>query len=422
MHVGLISSRWHPAPGGVERHTRDLARTLIARGHSVSAFCLARAGDAARHDTIVEGVRVRRWRAATAPASVLDLVDDPDADRAVRAWLAELRPDLVHVHHFTGLGHGVLEVVSDAGVPTVVTLHDYWSLCPRGQMWSADGKSCWTPEAAACGECQGRTWPGLASGPDLARRRTERAFAALRRASVLVAPSQAVADAYARGGLDVGVRIVANGTDSSALAQRVRELRRSVSTGTGAPGTRLVFLGSVQPTKGALQLALIVHRLELPALTFDVHGPLEPYHGDASYVAALQRLAELDRRIRLHGPFAPSDLASVLALADAVAVPSCWEEPYGLVAREAVAAGLRVFASRRGGLAELAREAPDHCVLLGSEEEWSDALHAFGTERGSLALDAPLPLMLEGTLEAMTDRIEAIYRDLESAHADSQAA
>ena len=37
-----------------------------------------------------------------------------------------------------------LEVLAAAAVPTVLTLHDYWLFCPRGQMFHADEEACAT--------------------------------------------------------------------------------------------------------------------------------------------------------------------------------------------------------------------------------------------------------------------------------------
>ena len=47
------------------------------------------------------------------------------------------------------------------GRPLVVSLHDYWLLCPRGQMLRNDGVVCEAPLAATCGACLAATWPHL---------------------------------------------------------------------------------------------------------------------------------------------------------------------------------------------------------------------------------------------------------------------
>jgi glycosyltransferase involved in cell wall biosynthesis len=55
----------------------------------------------------------------------------------------------------------------------------------------------------------------------------------------------------------------------------------------------------------------------------------------------------------LAGPLARHDLWATMAGASVLLVPSLWDEPFGLVAAEAQAAGTPVLATRRGALPEV---------------------------------------------------------------------
>lgn len=70
-------------------------------------------------------------------------------------------------------------------------------------------------------------------------------------------------------------------------------------------------------------------------------------------------------RVVLAGPMQRQELADLFALASVVAVPSR-DEPFGLVALEAVAAGKRVVATRTGGLADFL--APPIATLVPPED------------------------------------------------------
>ena len=105
--------------------------------------------------------------------ALADVVRNPRSEEALAAWVAETAPQLVHVHHLTGFGLGALERLARMGTPTVMTLHDYWSLCPRGQMLHADGSLCARPEPDRCAACLAGTWAhlmpsgtGRAEGPE----------------------------------------------------------------------------------------------------------------------------------------------------------------------------------------------------------------------------------------------------------------
>ena len=72
---------------------------------------------------------------------------------AAAAAVAEFRPDVAHVHHLTCLSTDLVRHLSDAGVPVVLTLNDYWLLCHRGQLVDRDGRRLRGPVSGACGRC-----------------------------------------------------------------------------------------------------------------------------------------------------------------------------------------------------------------------------------------------------------------------------
>ena len=133
-----------------------------------------------------------------------------------------------------------------------------------------------------------------------------------------------------------------------------------------------------------LELARAVVLADVPGLTLEVHGPRPSYHGDLSYVQALETLAAEDPRIRLHGPYPLHQRAEVLATLDAVAVPSLWEESFGLSAREARAASLPVLASRIGGLRQLEGDPGVQFLDPRNPGRWADAIRSlsFGPVTG----------------------------------------
>ncbi len=177
LDVGFVCRSWALERGAVEEHSLELARGLAARGHRVHVLCLDERGASAPYATqieVIDGVDVRRMACGAAAQSALaDLVVDARADNVVTAWLAEVPCDVVHVHHLAGFGAGALRAIAALGRPLVVTLHDYWLLCPREQMCSASGELCAQPLASVCGPCLARTWPQLLPSKGADRRGRE---------------------------------------------------------------------------------------------------------------------------------------------------------------------------------------------------------------------------------------------------------
>jgi glycosyltransferase involved in cell wall biosynthesis len=402
LTLGLIGLGWYPDIGGVESHTRDLARELAARGHRLAALALDTAAGLEPYGVAtgtVEGVAVTRMAYRYHDhRALIDLVASPRAEAVVRRWAEDGRFDLVHVHHASGFGLGVLPCLAALGVPAVMTLHDYWGLCPRGQMVRTDGEVCREASPPRCAPCLARTWPHLmpstggerrgAGGriesstgevrtdEDAARARDAYALACLRSAARLFTPSPATRTAFVRAGLEEErIQVVENGVDVDELARASAALRAAAPA---RAELRLGVLGTVLPSKGALELAQAVVAARIPELTLEIHGALPSYHGDTRYVEALRALAAREPSVRVHGPFDHGELPAILAALDGVAAPSRWNEVYGLTVREARAAGLPVLVSDAGALADVAEGGRAGLVVPADDRAaWVSALQRF---------------------------------------------
>jgi glycosyltransferase involved in cell wall biosynthesis len=112
------------------------------------------------------------------------------------------------------------------------------------------------------------------------------------------------------------------------------------------PGLGLVFAGRLSAEKGAAEAIAI-------ALMADERIDLYGTAYDEDYAQALRQRHKGDPRVTFHEALPRADLWPRLASARAVLCPSDWDEPFGLVAAEAQAAGTPVVAFARGGLTEI---------------------------------------------------------------------
>lgn len=71
------------------------------------------------------------------------------------------------------------------------------------------------------------------------------------------------------------------------------------------------------------------------------------------YVKELQRIADNRDDITFTGYVLPPEMPSLLAAADIAVIPSKWEEPFGLVVLEAMAAGLKIVTTNSGAIPEI---------------------------------------------------------------------
>lgn len=68
-------------------------------------------------------------------------------------FVAEVKPDVFHVHTLMGLPRELLELMKQAGVRIVYTSHDYFGLCPKVNFIDSRGEVCDGAAKEKCAEC-----------------------------------------------------------------------------------------------------------------------------------------------------------------------------------------------------------------------------------------------------------------------------
>ena len=222
---------------------------------------------------------------------------------------------------------------------TVYYIHDHEPICPRTYAY--------TPLRHNCTRAGG-VWPCILCAPlcrgwksalrrVFAQGRRKRAMARFRRLVVI--------SEFMKG------RLVANGIPAEKIAVEPPVIRK-VETGESVPRSPLpvprvdlLFAGQLIRGKGVQLLLAALARLKTPR-TLDIVGTgnMEPK------LKALAAELGIADRVRFNGfQQNPQDW---MRAARCVVVPSFWQEPYGLVAAEAVALGRPVVAFAIGGLPE----------------------------------------------------------------------
>lgn len=359
MRILLLAHGLPPeSVGGVEQHVSGLCRALVDAGHDVEIYSRTAAPEHAQGELLDDdgGICpvtrvVYRFEGVD---SLEGLYCQDVLDGALESFLSTRRFDIAHVHHLTGLSTGALRILKGAGVPTVLTLHDYWLMCPRGQMWHQRGELCEVVETGRCAECLVATFPhwlGDGEGHEVVERLHARAQSDLSLPEALVVPSPRVVAPFVALGVDpTRIQVVENGVDTGALGNLPLP-----DTDPGRP-LRIGFLGTAIPTKGLHILVQALQRLPVGAATLDIHGNDVPYHGEEGYLDRILASLGPDDRVVYHGPYQTDDLPTILSAVDVVAAPALWNEAFGLTVREGLAAGRPAVVSRIGGLQDAVRD------------------------------------------------------------------
>ncbi len=417
MRILLVSHGLPPeSVGGVEQHVEGLARALCARGHEVAIYTrTGRAGPA--QGTLVDDppghlpCRVSRvvYR-HEGLQGLATLYRDDVLDAAFARYLGDTRFDVVHVHHLTGISCGILDRLRTTGIRVVLTLHDYWLICARGQMWHRTGTVCAQVEPERCAACLEPTFGGLPAGvaPAHLAQLHAQALGWLRGVDQIVVPSAAVLPPFAALGLATDrFRVVGNGVDTLALEQvpAPPEVR--------AGPLRVGYLGTLIPSKGLDVLVDAIALLPPGTASLDIFGNAVPYHGDAGFLTRVFSRLTPESAVRYHGPYRTEALPRILGDLDVVVAPALWQEAFGLTVREAMAAGRPVVVSRIGGLAEAVATGAEGCVVApGDREGLAAALATLAGDRRQLvAMGRAARRQSRGFL-TMAAELEAIYREV----------
>jgi glycosyltransferase involved in cell wall biosynthesis len=217
----------------------------------------------------------------------------------------------------------------------------------------------------------------------------------LQHSNVQLAVSQFVGrQARSRLGDQANIHVVPNGVDLTHFADR--DTGKSWRAQLGLPHNAVVFLfaGALVPEKGVLELAKAFAQLSdtLPQAQLLLAGSKGLWGKDAREndkhmgyeQGVMKTLAEAQQRGQVHylGAISSADMPQVYAASDVVVVPSVWQEAFGLVALEALAAGKALIASDAGGLCEIARHAQQLLVPPGDVAALESAMRELVTCEG----------------------------------------
>lgn len=380
LRVVHVAHGWPPeGQGGTEQYA--------------AALCAAQAR---------AGAWTRGWWGERVPAASRGFTASwarPEIDTAFARLCRDLRPDVVHVHHLSGLSLGLPAVARASGARVVLTLHDFWLPCARGQLVDLDGARCPGPEPARCARCLA---PALyAPLPARVAARLPLRLGPVRDRARAVADALASVDLVLSPSRHLPARL---GLAAEVLPLPL--LAPMPAARAAPPGpVRFLFLGALLPTKGPDVALEAFARLPAGAATLTLRGAALPWRGRLDHVDALRsRVAAVPGAV-LAPPVPHERVPAVLAEADVLLFPSTWDENHPLVLAEARAAGLRIVASDVPGASEVAPDAVH--VEPGSVEAWRRALAA--EVRRGRARRPPHPAPdLDTHARALLDRYESI--------------
>lgn len=326
----LIVHDYGTLHGGAEHMAAALRDGLRRRGHDARFFAstakplrLKNVADYTCFGTMSAGRRALQ-------------VANPWAAGRLREVLDAFAPDIVHVRmFFTQLSPLILRQLR--GHRSLLHLATYDLICPLTTKTLPDGSPCPYQAGAACYRS------GCVSSLGLARTLVQ---------TGLWKRWQGVFDLIVANSEWTRRRLRADGVNVTETVRNGVAVRPARPPLTAPP--IVAFAGRLVPEKGVDLLLRAMARVvaQMPQAVLLLAGDGPERHAVGESIAALN----LASSVTLLGHRPREELEQLLASAWVQAVPSQWEEPFGIVAAEAMMRGTAVVASNVGGLSEQIRD------------------------------------------------------------------
>ncbi len=346
MRILYVIHQFYPeSSSGTERFVLNLATSMQRCGHRAEVITYSFEHKSAFHSTgqlLVKeyrynGISVTAVRHEKLPIDINIAPRDPDILRLAGDLLGERHYDLMHIAHPMRLA-AFSAAATGRGIPYVLTLTDFWTICPKITLRTSFETLCAGPETgAACSQL----CPEL--DQQLVKSRLRAMEDILRGAKVIISPSQFAAAIVQREFEGLPIAVVPHGLKLSQMKPNGRSYQ---------PDSPIIFAycGGLAAHKGVHVLVRAFQAVKADNAELHIYGAASEQEKD--YDRVLRTLGEKDKRIYFRGAYREEETGRVFRAIDVLVIPSLCYETYSFALHEAVAANVPVIVPAIGALDE----------------------------------------------------------------------
>lgn len=275
--------------------------------------------------------------------------------------------DLVHIIHPLRMGI-VAKIFNEKNIPIIMTLTDYWTVCPRVQLLKPDYSLCNGPDGGKmCSEMCGYSNQEMEN-----RLRDTKSLFDL--ADIITVPTNLVKRIFDINGFnDEKIKVVNHGLSYEYFTSK------NLKNPSDNDLVTFAFIGPILKHKGVHILIEAFRKISLSNIRLVIYGH---YFHERSYFEYIQKISDTDNRIKIFGRFNYEDLSEIYSSVDVAVFPSVWYETYCIALSEATAHKVPVIAANTIGAAlEHLKDGVNGFIFeMGNDEKLADVIELIGKD------------------------------------------
>lgn len=390
---------------GTERLVLNLSKQLQRLGHYVKVvtYGINETEDFQKNSDFLikeyefQGIPVISIQHEIIPADINFAIFNQSIEKIFNKIILKEGFDIIHICHTMRLGSIVRAAVSEK-IPLVMTLTDFWLMCPKGIAITNDGSVCTTIDNSR--KCIKECYDEAIKDQLINRfNESKEIFQTVNR---IVSATAFLRHIFELNNYTSKIELVPFSDDYA----NVRRNRRNYSE---TSGITLGFLSTLLPHKGPHVLVDAFNIANVKNMKLKIYGH---HFNDVQYYKKLKKLAKNDTNIEFCGEYKYEDMPSILNEIDILIVPSIWWENSPLVLIRALAHNVPAIVSNLGGMTEVIKDGENGFVFeAGNAKALAKIIKKIG-ESPTILNEIKMQIHHPPRIEEETFEYEKIYFDL----------
>jgi len=336
---------------GTERLVLNLSKQMQKMGHRVKVLTYAvtetegftEKSGALLRTYAYQGVPVIAVKHKNVNPSLVSFsIFDTSLSGIMDEILSEEQFDILHVCHPMRIGE-IIKSAHKKRIPIVLTLTDFWLMCPRGIAITQKGVLC---EGSDNGKnCLKECYSGNFWKNNIVERfqQTTELFKYI---SCVVSATRFMKMMFENRNYCQDIRLIRFGKDFKNIQKNEKKYSRDSEVTIG-------YLSSLNPHKGAHLLLEAFMQVNPRNIRIKIYGDTS---FDPEYFAILKKISRGHPNIEFCGKYDYEEMSQIFEKIDIIAVPSIWWENSPLVLLRAMAHKVPAIVSDLGGLTEIVKD------------------------------------------------------------------